>query len=209
MRELTAGPVHQVFHFTDAFMQGEPGADPVEATQEWVAGVQGDGAPLGWLRVAGGGGSAAPVMWQPDPPGAAAFLASSACALVQVPWDYAYFTLVDGVVTPVKVQSWDAGLGPRDLAQVQADFAVSRAETAAAYACCSPSDGCAGGGSALSGAAASGSSGGGDGEASCGPGLPSPGVLALAGVATLLAAGTGWTAVRQRRTRTGGAVTSR
>lgn len=193
--EVRAGTVHQLFSFTEDFMAGDPAADPVEAGDGWIAGVEADGVPVGWQRTfLDDDGTVRSSGWNPDPVGARAFLATDAGALVEVPWDNAFFTLVDGVVTPVEVQSWDAGLGPRDLAQVQADFAVSRAETEAAYACCRPSDGCAGGGAAVGG-----SGGGGDSEASCASALPSPGVLAFASLAVLLAGAVVATVLGQRR----------
>ncbi len=192
--QLRAGTVHQIFTFTQDFVEGGSTADPVEAGEAWIAGVEVDGEPVGWQRTfLDDGGAVQSSGWNPDPDGAEAFLAVTAGALVEVPSDGALFTLVDGVVTPVRVPQWDAGLGPRSLAQVQADFAVSRAETAAAYACCRPSDGCAGGGIGVAGA--------GPATADCPSRLLPPGVLALAGVAVALVVGVGWTALRQGRSR--------
>ncbi|TNM64401.1 hypothetical protein FHN55_12620 [Streptomyces sp. NP160] len=198
---VSAGTVHQLFSFTEAFQEGDSDADPVEAGDAWIAAVEVDGVVVGWQRTfLDDAGDVRSSGWSPDPVGARPFLETAAGALVEVPWDGAFFTLVDGVVTPMSVQSWDAGLGPRSLAQVQADFAVSRAETAAAYACCTPADACAGGG----GAAVGGGGGGGAGDAagdraSCGTSPPRPEVLALAGAAVALAVGVGWAAVRQGR----------
>lgn len=192
--QVRAGTVHQLFSFTTAFQEGESTAEPVEAHQGWIAGVEADGVPIGWQRTYLDGGAVRSAGWNPDPESAQAFLSTTAGALVEVPWDAAFFTLVDGVVTPVKISQWDAGLGSRSLAQVQADFAVSRAGTEAAYACCRPSDGCAGGGAAAAGGA-------GTSAADCPSRLPSPGVLVFAGVAVALGVGVGWTAVRQGRSR--------
>ncbi|MBC3761838.1 hypothetical protein ACUN7V_02990 [Quadrisphaera oryzae] len=196
--QVRAGTVHQLFTFTQEFVEGRSTGDPVRAEQAWVAGYEVDGEPAGWQQTyLDDSGAVRSSGTNPDPLGARAFLDTTAVALVQVPSEGEFFTLVDGVVTPLRTQSWDTALGPRSLAQVQADFAVSRAETAAAYACCTPADACAGGSS-------SGGTAGGGGGASCGPGLPSPGVLALAAAAVLLAAGTGWTALSRRRCAPGG-----
>ncbi|MGQ7296468.1 hypothetical protein [Quadrisphaera sp. KR29] len=184
---VRAGTVHQLFSFTEEFTAGGASADPVQAQQGWIAGVEAGGVPVGWQRThLDDAGQVRSSGWNPDPEGARAFLGTTAGALVEVPWDGAFFTLVDGVVTPVRVSSWDAGLGPRSLAQVQEDFAAARAETEAAYAGCRPADGCAGGGGAPAG-------GGG-----APLGAPRAQGLAVAGLAVVVLGAGGLTLVHRR-----------
>lgn len=146
MTELRAGTIHQEFGFTSDFYDGEATDTPVEPYDSWVAGVEGDGAPAGWLRVyrPDPGAPPVPTGWLADPQQGAAMLASTESAFVGVPQDGAFFTLVDGTVTPVVVSQWDQGLGARSLAQVQQDLLTARAASEGA---CEGREGCSGGGS--------------------------------------------------------------
>ena len=157
MTELRAGTIHQEFSFTSDFYDGEATDTPVEPYDSWVAGVEGDGAPAGWLRVyrPDPGAPPVPTGWLADPQQGAAMLASTESAFVGVPQDGAFFTLVDGTVTPVIVSQWDQGLGARSLAQVQQDLLTARAASEGA---CEGREGCSGGGSGGTGGGTAGPS---------------------------------------------------
>lgn len=146
MTELRAGTIHQELGFTQEFYDGEETDTPVEPYDSWVAGVEGDGDPAGWLRVyrPEPGAPPVPTGWLADEQQGAAMLASTESAFVGVPSDGAFFTLVDGTVTPVIVSQWDQGLGARSLAQVQQDLLAARAASEAA---CGGIEACVGGGS--------------------------------------------------------------
>lgn len=99
---IKAGPVHQIYFFTEEFVEGSVTAPAVEAEQTWISSIQRDGKVIGTLRIfKPDGGPARLAVSNGNVELGQALDATTAKALVEVPWNRSFYTVVDDVVTPV------------------------------------------------------------------------------------------------------------
>jgi hypothetical protein len=99
---VTAGEAHQVYVFTDSFLDGQPSANPVRPLDEWIASVLNDGIPTATLRLWEPHGAVEVAGYNGDTALAAALDSiTSLEVLVQDATMGSWYALAEGVLRPL------------------------------------------------------------------------------------------------------------
>jgi hypothetical protein len=128
---LTAGPAHQVYGFTDTFVQGGSTDTAVAPSQEWIAPLVRNGTAAGTIRI-----------WKPD--GHAAELAGftgdatlgtspmidSSVVVIEDETVGTYYRLDGDTLTPLAASGQAEFAGPVGLEKAQSTIAARRAKNA-------------------------------------------------------------------------------